>query len=99
MLKSHRYFRTILLEFKEPTISDYETDLMNGNLRKCLQELAFVDIKAIFEAAGYEFSEIARAKGRLTQMEFTYAPNIDGYSVMDDPIKLLKQGKVMQKTR
>ena len=43
---------------------------------------------------GSIFSDKAFAAGRLTQMEFTYTPNYDGITLIEDPRVLISRGEM-----
>ena len=63
----------------------FQQNLMSGDLISCLQSIDINQFKATIIESGNIFGSIALSAGRLSQMEFTFAPNIDNETLTKIP--------------
>ena len=72
---------------------NFQADLSSGALIACLQAIPTPQFQAIMQQAGDVFSKIAMDANRLTQLEYTFAPNYDGETLLEDPRKRIQLQK------
>lgn len=88
-------YRTIAIDHLAcSTEADYADDLASGALLECLQQKSLAELQSVLIQSGNLFTGLALASNRLTQMEFTYTPNYDGVTLIEDPRVLIGRGEL-----
>ena len=74
--------------------TDFATDLASGAVLECLQQIPIEILSPTLAQTGQIFGGIALANNKLSQLEATYAPNIDGEIMPVDPRDAIKAGNL-----
>jgi len=74
------------------TAETFLTDLSTGDLLTCLQAVPIETLGAVADQVGLLFAQFSLTKGLFSQIEGAFGPNIDGITVVDDPLTLMAAG-------
>ena len=74
--------------------ADYAADVASGAVLECLQNIPIEVLAPTLAATGQIFAGIAISAKKLSQLESTYGPNIDGEIMPVDPRDAIKAGNI-----
>ena len=74
--------------------TDFATDIASGAVLECLQKIPIEVLAPTLAQTGKVFAGIALADNKLSRLEATYAPNIDGEIMPVDPRDAIKAGNI-----
>ena len=81
---SHAY-AFIATQVQCATQENFTSQLVSGKLLECLQSIPIGQFKQAMAGYGQIFAHLANQSGTLSQMEFSFAPNFDGETLINDP--------------
>ena len=86
-------YARLAIKLECATKQNFQAVLQSGRLLQCLQNYPIDQFKAVMAEHGRVFGDIALRYGRLSQMEFSFAPNFDGETLVNDPLTAIRNGQ------